>query len=61
MQSNGVLAIRAHKHAGKHMVNVSSCCFIVFEFESPFLKPSWILYIEFIELQSRNFISDYER
>ena len=38
---NGVLAIWAHKHAGKRMVSVNNCCLQVFKsravFESPFL------------------------
>ena len=51
---NGVLAIWAHKHAGNYVVCVNNFCLQVrFCCNTTFRG--------FIELQSRNFISDYER
>ena len=51
---NGVLPIWAHKHVGKYMVCVNNSCLQVrFCCNTTFRG--------FIELQSRNFISDYER
>ena len=46
--------VSSQAHAGKYMARVSSCLQVCF------CNLSWIFSVEFIELQSRNFLSDYE-